>query len=170
MKQESHVISIPPELRHPFFFEVDEIEWEGTNNDILFYEEISFYNQLQAAEKPWLNPKKNLQKLIDKWNLLRDEIAEMFKNRKQKEASQMMKKGISYFFQYLYWTNGQPARMTNIEQLKDLEVHPVNVVERLQFIMNRPRLHHSYIQLDELFTEQQKHFMKKMIMKKPSQP
>ena len=56
--------------------------------------------------------------------------------------------------------------LKNLSQLTLLEMKPVNLEERLGFIISRPTLFHSYRQLTELMVEQEKLYAKKNIVKK----
>lgn len=80
-------------------------------------------------------------------------------------ALQPMKKGIGIFLQAVFWSNHVPARLNGLNFDK-LKVKPINVYERLEFIMNRPGNYHSFIQLSELMAEQEKQFVKHMALKK----
>jgi len=51
-------------------------------------------------------------------------------------------------------------------KINDYLVKPVNVQERLNFIETKPRLYHSYVQLAELFSEQEKLFAKNKALNK----
>lgn len=166
MNQDTHMLFIPPELRHSFFYKDGQIEKGSFSKmNTPFYDEIAYYNHLESV-KPWENPEQFSKVILDQWRQLRSEIADVFKNRKHKEASKLMKQGLSYFIQYLFWTNGQPSTLVCLERWEDLKVQPINIGERLQFIIQRPNLHHAFIQLDELFVEQEKHFMKHLLIRK----
>ena len=87
-----------------------------------------------------------------------------------KKHAKGMEKGIGLFIQFLSWSNDSQLTLKNLNQLTLLEIKPVNVEERLGFIISRPNLFHSYRQLSELMVEQEKLYAKKNIVKKASKP
>jgi hypothetical protein len=109
---------------------------------------------------------ENISLLLGKWDQLRTELETLYRNRDQKSTLQLMKKGIGYFIQFLYWSNDRQVHSKEPIPFNALELTPVNLEERLTYILTRPNLFHSYRQLSELFTEQKKQFAKKNIVKK----
>ncbi|MEH7272607.1 YpoC family protein [Neobacillus vireti] len=110
--------------------------------------------------------KENIPLLLAEWDRLRDELEILYRNRDQKNTLQGMKKGISLFIQLLYLTNDRQVKVTELEPIDFIEIKPVNLDERLGFIIGRPKLFHSYRQLSELFIEQNKLYVKNNIVKK----
>ena len=104
--------------------------------------------------------------LLAEWNLLKMELETLYRNRDQQTTLQGMKKGIGLFIHFLYWSNDRQVNLKKLEPLDRIEMKPVNLEERLGFIIRRPNLFHSYRQLSELITEQEKLFAKKSIVKK----
>jgi hypothetical protein len=109
---------------------------------------------------------ENFSLYLAKWDGIRLELETFYRNRDQKSTLHLMKKGIGYFVGYLYWTNDRLVHSQEPTPLHQLEIKPVNLEERLTYILSRPNLFHSYRQLSELFTEQEKLFAKKNIVKK----
>jgi hypothetical protein len=114
---------------------------------------------LEASEE-------NISLLLSKWDGVKSELEIHYRNRDQQSALQLMKKGIVYFIQFLYCSNDRQVKSKEPIPLNQLEIKPVNFEERLTYILSRPSLFHSYRQLSELFTEQEKLFAKKNIVKK----
>jgi hypothetical protein len=114
---------------------------------------------LEASEE-------NISLLLSKWDGVKSELETLYRNRDQQSTLQLMKKGIVYFIQYLYCSNDRQVNSKEPIPLNQLEIKPVNLEERLTYILSRPNLFHSYRQLSELFTEQEKLFAKKNIVKK----
>lgn len=114
---------------------------------------------LEASEE-------NISLLLVNWGEIRAELEKLYRNRDQKSTLQLMKKGIGYFLQFLNWSNDRQVHSKEPIPFKLLEIKPVNLEERLTYILSRPNLFHSYRQLSELFTEQEKLFAKKNIVKK----
>ncbi|MDF2788266.1 MAG: hypothetical protein K0S80_1364 [Neobacillus sp.] len=114
---------------------------------------------LEASEE-------NISLLLSKWDGVKSELEIHYRNRDQQSALQLMKKGIVYYIQFLYFSNDRQVNSKEPIPLNQVEIKPVNFEERLTYILSRPNLFHSYRQLSELFTEQEKLFAKKNIVKK----
>lgn len=104
--------------------------------------------------------------LLADWERVKGELETFYRNRDQKSTLQLMKKGIGFFIQFLYWSNDRKVNSKEPIPFNLLEIKPVNLDERFTYILSRPNLFHSYRQLSELFTEQEKLFAKKNITKK----
>ena len=102
-------------------------------------------------------------KVLSEWMQYKDELATHFRNRESEKALPLMENAICLFEQFLFLSN-------NLNQdlycIKDCKIKPVNVEERLSFIVSRPKLFHSYKQLAELFAEQEKQFAKQAVLNK----
>lgn len=109
-----------------------------------------------------------ISRILEEWEALQPSIEELFRERDQSEARKLMEKGIQIFIQFLMLTNDQPYRDELSIPYQELEYKPVNLEERLEFIISRPNLFHSYRQLSELVTEQKKQLAKKNIQRKTS--
>lgn len=114
--------------------------------------------------------KNEVSFLLTEWKKIKEQLEVLYRERDQKNTLDGMKKGVSLFIQYLFLTNEQPINSTKSITLDVLEVKPVNLEERLGFIIARPNLYHSFRQLSELMTEQEKLSAKKNILKKASKP
>lgn len=112
-------------------------------------EKSNSYGQLQLLS----------EKVKGKWEAARMELDNCFKSREASRAKPIMEASIQLFSDYLFEANG-----TNV--IEQCELKPVNVSERLEFIKGRPWLYHSYIQLSELFSEQEKLVAKKIALNK----
>lgn len=117
-----------------------------------------------------LENQEAISALVTEWKKVKEQLEILYQNRDPKNTEEGMKKGISLLIQYLYWTNDQPLEPNMPVTLHQLEVKPVNLEERIGFIISRPNLFHSYRQLSELMTEQEKLYAKKNILKKASKP
>lgn len=162
---------IPIELSHPFFFSEKEISLDlkeptseiGEN----FHYELLFYNGIESI-RPWTCPEQFLPLILDKWDQLKTVIEEVHRQRKKDGISEAMKKGVGLFLQYLYWSNGIPVCLKELPDFINVKIKPVNLEERAGFIISRPGLFHSYVQLGELMIEQEKLFAKHNLIKKAS--
>jgi hypothetical protein len=170
MSENMKKFPIPMELFHPFFFSEKEIYLdlaEQSLNGENFSYEILFYNGIEA-NKPWTNPERFVPLILDNWSKVKPIIEEMHHQRKKAGIKEVMKNGISLFLQFLYWCNGKPVFLKELPVFADISIKPVNLEERVGFIISRPGLYHSYVQLCELMIEQEKLFAKNKIIKKAS--
>ena len=126
---------------------------------IPFLEEIELVVQVE-------NPNEAISHLLVEWGLVKGELEVLYRNREQKTTHQGMKKGIGLFILFLYLSNDSQVDHKELEPIDLLEMKPVNLEERLGFIISRPTLFHSYRQLTELIVEQEKLYAKKNIVKK----
>lgn len=107
--------------------------------------------------------------IFETWNKhLLDELEQLYAKRSVNDAFIPMSKGIILFLYVLFFTNEQPIENMQIEHWKEtlqtFNVLPVNVFDRLDFIIEHPTQYHSFIQLKQLYTELiKKHAIKKSI-------
>ncbi|MGA9228421.1 MAG: YpoC family protein [Mesobacillus sp.] len=100
--------------------------------------------------------------IIQRWKQSKLALEGFFKNREGEKVLPIMKDSIELFYEYLSISNGKKV----YGKINDYHVKPVNVQERLNFIETKPRLYHSYVQLAELFSEQEKLFAKNKALNK----
>ncbi|WP_102263376.1 YpoC family protein [Mesobacillus jeotgali] len=99
--------------------------------------------------------------ILGEWEQCKNELDNHFRNRDSDKALPLMKRALELFEQFLVSSNSlSPDKYW----IKDCKIKPVNVEERLDFIISRPKLFHSYKQLAELFAEQEKQFAKQTIL------
>ncbi|WP_050632304.1 YpoC family protein [Bacillus andreraoultii] len=147
-------------LNHRFFY-------EGKMTPSDFFVDENKYYLGDLGDTPWLMGESEIKKILSEWNELRIKLLKLFKERQNKETRLFMVKGISLFLKLLFWTNERPVVLTRLEEeLNRLKVKPVNIEDRMQFLMNRPTLHHAFIQLSELIVETEKMFYKNLVIKK----
>jgi hypothetical protein len=108
--------------------------------------------------------------ILGEWESIQSQLAPLFRARDQKNTKEWMKKGINLFLQFLYLTNNEIFLSSNGNKINydQFLFKPVNLEERIDFIISRPGLYHSYRQLSELMHEQEKQFVKSNIVKKSS--
>lgn len=109
----------------------------------------------------------SIQKLLLNWNQSKTELEELFKKRESEQALSVMKNAVELFIEFLSLTNGKGS--DNKFNIEDCGIRPVNLKERLDFIVSRPQLYHSYIQLSELYAEQNKQYAKQVALNKIKQ-
>jgi hypothetical protein len=108
---------------------------------------------------------RRISQLLVRWEVVRKELTVHFENRETEKTHIPMEEGIIIFFNLLFFTNDREWNEED-STMMELQWKPVNVLERITFIKKRPNLFHSFIQLSELITEQEKQFNKKMAIKK----
>lgn len=165
------IIKIPQQLQSSYFFKDKTVPLRldklASIETVLVSEqfpyELAYYAGYQC-EKPWNNDQLAVSQLVTDWPNLEKKLAQAFEERDSNECAKLMKLGIAIFIQALFWTNNLPVALTKIdENVEKLEWKPINVGERLQFILSRPNFHHSFIQLNELMKELKKQFYIKNI-------
>ncbi|WP_084783332.1 YpoC family protein [Bacillus dakarensis] len=161
---------VPKELGQSYFFpekiiseEIDELDHFNVNK--IFIYDAAFYVGIQAL-KPWEENEASISALLTEWPVLRDQLKINFKNRDLAGAKEPMKKGIGLFIEMMHWTNGTPVKLSPEIVWNNLAVKPVNVRERLDFILRRPVFYPSYMQLIELMIEMEKLYKKSIAIKK----
>lgn len=161
------LITIPPQLQSDYFFEHNttvEIDIEATkNNEVLhindlFPYELAYYAKIESY-RPWKDAEITVLQLFNYWKPLSKTLAQLFEKRDRLNVQKPMKQGIALFIQCLFWVNDLPVIF--YEQTirdNDLTWKPVNVIERLEFILHRPNFYHSFVQLNELMIELEKQY------------
>jgi hypothetical protein len=156
--------AIPEIIYDPFFFFEKKINMESKelttfNLEELFIHEIAYYLEHKTV-KPWENPKEHIPELLNKWKSLQGEIKTLFEQRNKKMILSPMKQGIGLLLEFIFWTNGLPSQKLENVDMDTFKFKPVNFLERIQFLMKRPNIYPSFIQLIELFEEHEKQYSK----------
>lgn len=166
-------ITIPSELKYFLFFSENSIsidkdkvkEWMKPSAFTNFPYELAFFRGIEAY-RPWLYAEKHIPELLRHWKSIDGECEKLFSNRKTKLTLEPMKEGIALFFVMLYWIHNKPVMLQDWDHIvAELSIKPVNLVERLTFIIQRPTTYHAFVQLNELFLELEKHYAKSKIKK-----
>ncbi len=168
-------LHVPAELKFALFFseqsvmiDVNELKaWKKPYTFTQFPYDFAFFQGIEAYQ-PWAYAEKHVSVLLTEWKAIELECQTLFSERKAKMTLEPMKEGLSLFFTLIYWIHKKPVELAEWEgKVNELPIKPVNVVERLAFIVRRPTLYHSFIQLSELFHELEKHYVKSTIKKSP---
>ncbi len=162
-------VSIPKELFDPFFFSDEEIELSLDSPDLFephfpFIHEIAYFSGIPTV-KPWKAAEKVIPELMKAWNALQIDINGLFERRDNRGTLLPMKQGIAYLIEFVFWTNGLPAQKIPGFNFNSLQLKPVNFSERFSFLLQRPNIYPSFIQLMELMEEQQKQYSKYLAIK-----
>ena len=169
-------ITIPSELKYFLFFseestsiDKDKVkEWMKPSTVTNFPYELAFFQGIEAYQ-PWLYAEKHIPELLRHWKSIDGKCEKLFSNRETKLTREPMKEGIALFFTVLYWIHHKPVVLQDWNHIVDeLSIKPVNLVERLTFIIQRPASYHAFVQLNELFRELEKHYAKNKIKKATS--
>lgn len=159
-------ISIPPQLQLNYFFEHQSIDFHVENvkkNDELiisdwFPYELAFYSKIESY-RPWEDASNSVLQLIHYWKQLHKRLADLFEKRDRLNVHRPMKQGIALFIQCLFWMNDVPVIFSEQSiKIVNLKWKPVNVKERLEFIIHQPNYYHSFVQLNELMNELEKQY------------
>ncbi len=95
--------------------------------------------------------------MLEEWRPLQNSLEQLFVERHNESILQQMNKGIQVFMYALYIANQQSLTNAPIEEWGDVSdgfyVTPINLKERLLFVMENRTIHHAYIQLNQLYSE-----------------
>lgn len=163
-------IRVPEELDTPLFFPNGEISWELEDEKTLntsrpFIYDVAYFAGVNSLT-PWKNRDLSIPFLLQEWEMLKDPLKSHFSKRNKGEASSLMRLGTALFLEFFYWSNGQPVKLFPKIFYEDLPVKPVNIKERLDFIIARQNTYHSFMQLAELFKEMEKIYAKSKVVHK----
>lgn len=164
-------IKVPDELTNAFLVPGDRFEWdyEGEKNKVNvstpFIYEALYYSNLESL-KPWEDIEGSIPLLLSEWRQLHESLGEIFRRRDRQNALEPMRLGICVLIQMLHWCNGKPVKLYPKVEYASLNLKPVNARERIEFIVSRPNLYQSYMQLTELISEMEKQYVKSIILKK----
>ncbi|MGJ7034711.1 YpoC family protein [Anoxybacillus eryuanensis] len=159
---------VPKTFQHPLFFTTDTMDVPTFQPFPMMMKHVPFYYDMTQEGEPWQRKEQSLPAIFQLWEEEKRELAPLFATRQGNKAKDGMVRGISYFLCALHWFNERAVSdVCHWEkEVGSLPLSPLNVVDRLSFIFARPILHHSFVQLDELFTELMKLFYKQMVQQK----
>ncbi len=150
-----------PQLTHePFNFEyhqLEEIDFLSWNNDTfnLGFPYEYYYYKGNEVYRPWENFLDLREQLTKEWTETVQHLEVMFANREKQGIKPYMLKGIVLYISLMHWSNQMPVNLSGFPAcLKELKGKPVNVEERLPFILARPNFYPSFMQLKSLMDEQ----------------
>ncbi|MDZ5711978.1 YpoC family protein [Jeotgalibacillus haloalkalitolerans] len=143
---------LPDQYKHQLFYpDLDEVEIEESNRFEPFF--AADLIAMKNDQKPWEDLEHWSGLIQREWEVLADEMRPLFEGQADQTYDGMVK-GLSLFFTLLYWTNEQHVSVAAWEEdIKNFEVAIMNPQERISFILKRPAVYFSFIQLDEMFRE-----------------
>ncbi|HDX9614427.1 TPA: GTPase [Bacillus toyonensis] len=166
------VIEIPKEFRCLPFFQknANSIKYHTDQSFEEIIQNTYFIFDIERQYEPWNKIETSIPAVLIIWKNKHEEITTLFRNRKKQEAERPMLLFAAHLLSIVYWLNEQPVHSLNgmEDYTSELEVQPVNFMERYSFIIKKPNNYHSYIQLAQLYIEIEKLYVKKMITKKKS--
>ncbi len=153
----------PEELKHSFFSYPSVISNVNGTFDFPFINELLFYLGF-ASNEPWTKMDIEYKNIMEEWEKEKERI-QFLHQKRVKISHEEMKKSLSLYFKLLFWSNQVPVDLANWpKKVLGFSVCPVNLTERLSFILQRPTLFSSFIQLIELFQESHKQFVKSQVI------
>ncbi|WP_071395558.1 YpoC family protein [Bacillus tuaregi] len=126
--------------------------------------DAAFINSIDTL-KPWNRMERTIPEVFESWTIIKADLHEKFSHRDVNNILEQMKKGMGLFLEILYWCNQSPV-VWKLDKAVKLVRKPVNWEERLEYILANPTKYHSYIQLAELFSEQEKSYVKQQTVMK----
>lgn len=170
MDAEKMRILVPKAFCHPLFYETnDEII---IKNGVKAKEVLSmppFYFDIVASELHlWESPEQVLPVIFQTWTDEKERVAPLFRKKNKEEARIQVIKWLAALLDSIYWTNHCPIKnvLNWQDEVKNLQIQPINSIERLNFIFENPHHYHSFIQITQLFLEVEKLYYKSVILNK----
>lgn len=105
------------------------------------------------------NRRELVEDVLEMWEKEGEPALEKyFKNRDGQKAQPLMLKYIAIYIQANMWLSGH--EVTSIEgignELEKLSYAPMNVKERIEFVLQSPSQYHSFVTLTQLYAESRK--------------
>lgn len=161
-----------PFCLQPFYAQGELLELSSSFADNLrhrpFSYDIAHFHEAKKADKPWLKWRENGPAMFHLWEETNGELRLHYKKRDKKAAKEPMTAMIALLMDAIFWLNERAiASLVNWKvEIAELEIAPVNIVERIQFMLESPEHFHSYNQLKSLFTEVEKSYYRQLAIKK----
>ncbi|SDY88565.1 hypothetical protein SAMN05421736_10486 [Evansella caseinilytica] len=105
---------------------------------------------------PWKRAEEFIKPAVNSWEQRGVvTLTQCFKERNRHGAKPMMLSYCAIYIQLMHWINEEPVRslQTVPEYLKSMPYAPMNLEERLFFILQAPDHHHAFTTLMQLFSE-----------------
>ncbi|MBC2142181.1 hypothetical protein HCA89_07640 [Listeria innocua] len=149
------------ELIHPDFPAPDVIAEEYDPESIYvsglpFWQEQQFFTKGEGVI-PWKNETDRACRKLAKHMTNLAESMEADLKVHQKPSPVIVRDALGIFLSILFWSNHRPVQLDNLtEQIKTLETKPLNLEERLEYVLKRGNTFLGFRQLNELVLEQRK--------------
>lgn len=149
------------ELQHPAF-PFPSAEWQEIDPESIYVSGFPFWQEHQffregAGVMPWKEDKaKACRKLAKQASSVAEVIQAAFE-AKEKPDSITVRDGLGLFLSILFWSNGRPVQLRELDkQIATLEIKPMNIEERLTYILENGHTYPGFKQWEELLLEQRK--------------
>lgn len=160
-------MKIPEAFFHPHFYSnhnsisIKTFELEDII-EIPFKYDIAYYQGAAPHLLPWEKTSDSIPLILNRWKEKEGHLNSLHEVRDRKGAKEQIILPIAWFLQMLFWINGQPVRglIDWKKEVDKLKWKPMNVDERLEFVIKKPEMYHAFIQLQQLYTESAKLFYK----------
>ncbi|MEA3319070.1 MAG: hypothetical protein U9Q88_03500 [Bacillota bacterium] len=166
-------MKIPESFLHPHFYSnQDSISIKTFDSkdiiEVPFKFDIAYYLGVAPDQLPWEMPSDSIPHILTSWKKKEILLNSLHEVRNRKEAREQILLPIAWFLQLLFWMNAQPVRglFDWKKEVERLKWKPINVDERLEFVIKKPEMYHSFIQLQQLYTECAKLFYKMKALEK----
>ncbi|MFX3617084.1 MAG: YpoC family protein [Sporolactobacillus sp.] len=152
-------VRLPETFRFaPFYAKPTVISPEPADHGLFsapFITDLIYWNdQTSASEWPW---QRNENWFHLYWQKEKPGLSEAFHRRDLQTAGQPMLRAVAGLIDQLVWSSGQPVATLEpnqmIQGLIQFSYAPLNLEERLRYIMNQPNRYLAFIQLDQLEEE-----------------
>ncbi|WP_017727985.1 YpoC family protein [Halalkalibacterium ligniniphilum] len=154
-----------PFVRPPFYEKQGTVECSDASFEAIIHS-IPFYYDLEGTVAPWKEREHYVPKLFQYWEQSKPALELYYEARNAEAAKEPMLMATAAFVDALFWTNKQPVRkLVDIEtDAKALSIKPINIEERLAFLLAAPNKYHSYVQLRAMMDELMKMYYKSVLL------
>ncbi|MBM7619509.1 hypothetical protein JOC95_001358 [Bacillus tianshenii] len=164
---------VPSAFVHPLYYSESQLiesgrfDWQGSLT-VPFKYDIAYSLGLAPSNLPWEHQSQTVPLLFHLWKETEAKLNVLHEKRERSDVKGNIAGGIALLLQAIFWMNQLPViSLTDWEkEIRQLQAKPVNIVERLDFVMKKPDMYHAFIQLQQLFTETSKLFYKMQAIQK----
>ncbi|WP_223702005.1 YpoC family protein [Sutcliffiella deserti] len=160
-------MNIPAVFLHPLYYQKGAtLDFSNIHEqDIVsspFKFDIAYSLGVFTTWQPWKDKLRSVPMLFLAWKEYEASLVILHKSRERHQVKKHMTQVIAIFIQSLFWMNGQPVSELAKWQkdVKALRLKPINLEERLDFVMSQPEKYPAFIQIQQLINEIQKLFYK----------
>ncbi len=153
-------------LKPPFYLEgKNEIEHDSLKiiNKPFSYESLHLLGDSSISTQEYRDV--IIKEMFLQWKEESELLTGYFRIRNRKSASEPMLRGLANFISMSTWLNDKILTNLNelLIELDTLSIKPINLNERISFVIKQPDHYHSFIQLSGLYTELEKLYYKQKI-------
>ncbi|WP_100407251.1 YpoC family protein [Bacillus solitudinis] len=161
-------VQIPPSFQCPPFYQQSFLEDNEENSFSENIRKYLFYYELTNNLQPWQNKEYYVPILFELWKQQEMFLSIYFRARNLQATKKPMLHMIALLMNVLFWTNNQPVPSLYhvAKEASRLHFKPVNIQDRLSFLLSGPNRYQSFIQLKALLGEAEKIFAKAIILEK----